>query len=255
MLDISKRKTWEDIEAAFIAQYNYNSQLKMTIRELESTKMEPKESFADFVKRWRAKAALMTECPSERDQLRIISRTLHLHYAKHLVPVQASANFKTFFEPGLAIEDALQTGVLPRGESSSSSTQKAKPRAYLGDSSSLFVLSLLYLANPEGFYDMHYSASKYFAGFYINCVDLGNEGIDFDGIIPRKCVPSPKRKIKGMLSLLKEEIVSINLKDKDNIRMVQIRSNLPPEEHCARSDRLEEFIKRLGVISQRHAWR
>ncbi|KAI8542774.1 hypothetical protein RHMOL_Rhmol08G0165900 [Rhododendron molle] len=77
--------------------------------------MEVKESFTDFVKRWRAKAALMTERSSERDQLRIISRNLHLDYAKHLVLVQASANFETFFESGLAIEDALQTGVLPRG--------------------------------------------------------------------------------------------------------------------------------------------
>ncbi|KAI8530377.1 hypothetical protein RHMOL_Rhmol11G0053400 [Rhododendron molle] len=137
-LDISKRKTWEDIGAAFIAQYNYNSQLKMTIRELESTKIEAKESFVDFVKRWRAKAALMTDRPSERDQLRIISHNLHLDYAKHLVLVQASANFKTFFESGLAIEDALPSGILPRGESSSSNPQKSKSKAYSGNSSALF---------------------------------------------------------------------------------------------------------------------
>ncbi|KAI8555290.1 hypothetical protein RHMOL_Rhmol05G0163200 [Rhododendron molle] len=78
----------------------------MTTRELESTKMEAKESFADFVKRWRAKAALMTERPSERDQLRIISHDLQPDYAKYLMLVQASTNFETFFEFGLAIEDA-----------------------------------------------------------------------------------------------------------------------------------------------------
>ncbi|KAI8547725.1 hypothetical protein RHMOL_Rhmol07G0218000 [Rhododendron molle] len=110
----------------------------MTTRELESTKMEAKESFADFVKRWRAKAALMTECPSEKDQLRIISRNLHLDYVKHLVLVQASANFETFFESGLAIEDALQSGIPPREESSSSNPQKSKSSAYSGNSSALF---------------------------------------------------------------------------------------------------------------------
>ncbi|KAI8560176.1 hypothetical protein RHMOL_Rhmol04G0235800 [Rhododendron molle] len=96
----------------------YNSQLKMTTRELESTKMEAKESFADFIKRSRAKAALMTDRPSETDQLCIISRNLQPDYAKHLVLVQAFANFETFFELGLAIEDALQSGILSKGESS-----------------------------------------------------------------------------------------------------------------------------------------
>ncbi|KAI8559665.1 hypothetical protein RHMOL_Rhmol04G0191100 [Rhododendron molle] len=110
----------------------------MTTRELESTKMEVNESFVDFVKRWRAKADLMTERPSERDQLCVISRNLHPDYAKHLVLVQASTNFETFFESGLAIENALQTGVLPRGEFSSSNLQKSKPRAYFGNSSALF---------------------------------------------------------------------------------------------------------------------
>ncbi|KAI8550616.1 hypothetical protein RHMOL_Rhmol06G0121500 [Rhododendron molle] len=42
-LDIAKRRTWEDIGAAFISQYSYNSQLKMTTRELEATKMKAKE--------------------------------------------------------------------------------------------------------------------------------------------------------------------------------------------------------------------
>ncbi|KAI8542777.1 hypothetical protein RHMOL_Rhmol08G0166200 [Rhododendron molle] len=124
-LDIAKRRTWEDIGAAFVSLYNYNSQLKMTTWELESTKMEAKESFADFAKRWRAKAALMTERPSERDQLRIISRNLQPDYARHLVLVQASANFETFFKSGLAIEDALQSGILSKGESSN--PPKSKP--------------------------------------------------------------------------------------------------------------------------------
>ncbi|KAI8535483.1 hypothetical protein RHMOL_Rhmol10G0178000 [Rhododendron molle] len=111
-LNIAKRRTWEDIGTAFISQYSYNSQLKMTTWELESTKMEAKESFADFVKRWRAKAALMTDRPSKKDQLRIISRNLQPDYAKHLVLAQASANFETFFDSGLTIEDALQSGIL-----------------------------------------------------------------------------------------------------------------------------------------------
>ncbi|KAI8542637.1 hypothetical protein RHMOL_Rhmol08G0153200 [Rhododendron molle] len=98
--------------------------------------MEAKESFADFVKRWRAKAALMTDRPSEKDQLRIISRNLQPNYAKHLVLAQASANFETFFDSGMAIEDALQSGILSRGEASN--PPKVKPRAYSGNTNALF---------------------------------------------------------------------------------------------------------------------
>ncbi|KAI8535425.1 hypothetical protein RHMOL_Rhmol10G0172800 [Rhododendron molle] len=108
----------------------------MTTRELKSTKMEAKESFADFVKRWRAKAALMTERPSERDQLLIISRNLQPDYVRHLVPIQASANFETFFESGLAIEDALWSEILSMGEYSN--PPKSKSRAYSENTNALF---------------------------------------------------------------------------------------------------------------------
>ncbi|KAI8571777.1 hypothetical protein RHMOL_Rhmol01G0145300 [Rhododendron molle] len=54
--DERRKRSWEDICAAFIAQYDYNIQLEVTTRELESTKMDAKDTFADFVKRWRAKA-------------------------------------------------------------------------------------------------------------------------------------------------------------------------------------------------------
>ncbi|KAI8559189.1 hypothetical protein RHMOL_Rhmol04G0153600 [Rhododendron molle] len=50
------------------------------------------------------------------------------------------------------------------------------------------------LDNPEGFYDVHYPTSKYFVGFYINCVDLDDEGIDFNGNIPKEMCSLTKRK-------------------------------------------------------------
>ncbi|XP_058185725.1 uncharacterized protein LOC131302948 [Rhododendron vialii] len=124
--DIAKRRTWEDIGTAFNAQYSYNAQLKMTTRELESTKMSAKESFADFIQRWRANAALMTDRPSEKDQIHIISRNLQADFAKNLVLVQGP-NFETFYDSGLAIEEALQMGVLPISDTSpSTSTSKSK---------------------------------------------------------------------------------------------------------------------------------
>ncbi|KAI8537059.1 hypothetical protein RHMOL_Rhmol10G0305000 [Rhododendron molle] len=49
------------------------------------------------------------------------------------------ANWETFFDSGLAVEEALQTGVLTRTEATSSAAApKAKPRAYTGNSTALF---------------------------------------------------------------------------------------------------------------------
>ncbi|XP_058189172.1 uncharacterized protein LOC131306766 [Rhododendron vialii] len=76
--DVSKRRTWEDIGAAFVLQYNYNSQLEMTTRELESTNMEAKKSFVDFIKRWmdalQSEILHKGEPSSKKAKLRLCSR-------------------------------------------------------------------------------------------------------------------------------------------------------------------------------------
>ncbi|KAH7836661.1 hypothetical protein Vadar_004049 [Vaccinium darrowii] len=131
-LDISRKGSWEDIGAAFMAQYNYNIQLEMTIRELDATKMGTNESFADFIRRWRGKASQMIDRPSEKEQMRIITKNLAPDFVKHLVVFQTTADFRTFYEAGLAVEDALRTGIFEKGES-------AKPkRVYSGNSNTLF---------------------------------------------------------------------------------------------------------------------
>ena len=114
-LDISRRQTWEEMAAAFIKQYEYNVQLKVTTRELESIKMKEKESFADFVKRWRAKAAQMTDRPSDKDQMRIITKNLQPDLAQYMVMAQAH-NFETYFETGLSIEEAIRDGILGKDD-------------------------------------------------------------------------------------------------------------------------------------------
>ncbi|KAI8546932.1 hypothetical protein RHMOL_Rhmol07G0158000 [Rhododendron molle] len=84
-LEPSKKRTWEDIGTAFVAQYDFNVDLKMTTRELENTKMSEKESFADFVKRWRAKAAQMQNKPDLKEQIRIITKNLPSSFAPYIV--------------------------------------------------------------------------------------------------------------------------------------------------------------------------
>ncbi|KAF5932396.1 hypothetical protein HYC85_028567, partial [Camellia sinensis] len=62
-------KSWEEMAEAFIAQYSYNTQIEVTTRDLETTRQEPKESFSDFVTRWKTKASMMTTRPIEKDQI------------------------------------------------------------------------------------------------------------------------------------------------------------------------------------------
>jgi hypothetical protein len=59
----------------------------------------------------------MIDRPSEKEQIRIITRNLSKDFAKHLVVFQASADFKAFYEAGLAIEEAIQNGIFEKGDS------------------------------------------------------------------------------------------------------------------------------------------
>ena len=51
----ARARSWEDICREFHKQYNI--EVDITRRDLETTKQEPKESFSTFITKWRAKAA------------------------------------------------------------------------------------------------------------------------------------------------------------------------------------------------------
>ncbi|XP_028064574.1 uncharacterized protein LOC114267708 [Camellia sinensis] len=68
-LENSTKRNWEELSETFVNQYSYNTQIEVTVSELEATTQNPKESFIDFAARWRAKAARMTDRPTEREQV------------------------------------------------------------------------------------------------------------------------------------------------------------------------------------------
>ncbi|KAI8542928.1 hypothetical protein RHMOL_Rhmol08G0177900 [Rhododendron molle] len=88
---------------------------------------------------------------------------------------------------------------------------------------------------------MNESSSDYFHDLYINCVDPDDEGIDFDGDIPKEIHALIEREDERHAQPLKEEVVSINLKDENDPRMVQVGSTLSPEEHCDFKELLTEY--------------
>ena len=95
--------------------------------------MTSKESFSDYVKRWRALASQMIDRPSEKDQIRTITRNLQPTLVPHLIASQASANFQSFFEAGLAVEEGLRDGLFPKLEG-----QKPKKTPYSGNQAALY---------------------------------------------------------------------------------------------------------------------
>ena len=50
-LEPYKTRVWEEVVKAFITQYEYNQGLDVTVRDLEMTRQEYKESFAEFLAR------------------------------------------------------------------------------------------------------------------------------------------------------------------------------------------------------------
>ena len=96
---------------AFVTQYSYNTQIEITTRDLETTRQEPKETFSDFVTRWRAKASMMTLRPTDKDQIRMIVRNLQPKLMQKMIvlPLPTSSDLH---EMGVQIEDAMKQGLI-----------------------------------------------------------------------------------------------------------------------------------------------
>ena len=80
--------------AAFLKQYEYNTKLEVSIRDLELTKQKYNESFFDFLTRFMNKAGLMKNKLAEKDQVRMIVRNV----SPNLVERLQMMNPKTFID-------------------------------------------------------------------------------------------------------------------------------------------------------------
>ncbi|KAF5932779.1 hypothetical protein HYC85_028950 [Camellia sinensis] len=110
-LEDDVKRSWDEMAEAFILQYSYNTQIEITTRDLETTRQEPKESFSEFVTRWRAKASMMTLRPTDKDQIRMIVRNLQPKLMQKMI-VLPFPTFSDLHEMGVQIEDALKQGLI-----------------------------------------------------------------------------------------------------------------------------------------------
>ncbi|XP_034689106.1 uncharacterized protein LOC117916976 [Vitis riparia] len=84
-LDVSRRRTWDDLAQEFLRQYAFNTVVDVSRRELEALRQRSDESVSSFISRWRGKIVEIVDRPSERDQIQMVLRSLQPRIARHVV--------------------------------------------------------------------------------------------------------------------------------------------------------------------------
>ena len=112
---------------AFVTQYNYNTQLDVTLKLLCQNFGE---TFVDFLSHWRGKVAKMTNRPTEMEQMQIVVKNLQGSIKKHLI-VQPLATFQQLYAAGIQVEDAIRSGILDREDFQCSFSQKIWQQPFL----------------------------------------------------------------------------------------------------------------------------
>ena len=75
-LEKSIQADWKELCSTFLKQYEYNTKLEVSIRDLELTKQRSNESFSDFLIKFMNKAGLMKNKLAEKDQVRMVVRNV-----------------------------------------------------------------------------------------------------------------------------------------------------------------------------------
>ena len=88
----------------FLKQYDHNTRLKVSIRDLEFTKQKFNESFSDFLIRFMNKVGLMKNKLAEKDQVRMIVRIVSPNLVERL-QMLTSKTFVDIYDDGLQAEE------------------------------------------------------------------------------------------------------------------------------------------------------
>ena len=90
--------------AAFLKQYEYNTRLEVSIRDLELTKQKYNESFSNFLTRFMNKIGLMKNKLAEKDQVRMIVRNVSPNLVERLQMMNPKS-FVDLYDDGLQAEE------------------------------------------------------------------------------------------------------------------------------------------------------
>ena len=98
---------------AFTKQYGYNTEVELTRKELKTTRQMPNEGFTEYLRRFRDKASMMRDRPSERDQIAMIIRSVCGSY-KDVLFGQEILTFDGLRMAAQQVKDALAQEELPK---------------------------------------------------------------------------------------------------------------------------------------------
>ena len=90
--------------STFLKQYEYNTKLEVSIRDLELTKQKYNESFSDFLTRFINKVGLMKNKLAEKDQIRMIVRNVSPNLVERL-QIMNPKIFVDLYDDGLQAEE------------------------------------------------------------------------------------------------------------------------------------------------------
>ena len=63
-LDVSRRRTWDNLAPEFLRQLPFNTVIGVSRRELEALRQGPEESMTSFISRWRENITQIIDHPS-----------------------------------------------------------------------------------------------------------------------------------------------------------------------------------------------
>ena len=66
-LDPSKTKVWNELVDLFVDQFIFNTMIGVILVDLETTKQEVRETFFEYMTRWKGKTSRMVNNPNEKD--------------------------------------------------------------------------------------------------------------------------------------------------------------------------------------------
>ena len=90
--------------------------IDVTLRDLETTKQGVRETFSEYMTRWKGKASRMVNRPNEKDQVNMIIKNLLSAYNSRFLSSPISS-FRELCDYGTSVENAINNGQLEEGES------------------------------------------------------------------------------------------------------------------------------------------
>ncbi|RVW63937.1 hypothetical protein CK203_056776 [Vitis vinifera] len=109
-LEVSRRRTWDDLAQEFLRQFAFNIAIDVSRKELEALRQRPEESVTSFISCWREKISQIIDRPSERDQISMIMRSLQPRFTRHLIGFPHT-DFGSLVQALYGIEEGIARGL------------------------------------------------------------------------------------------------------------------------------------------------